>query len=83
MKDFDTAIKTLNNILEEKRPPKFSPLWIRDNARSVYKYVQKNIRTENDTIDWDTVTKSLERSFAPIGLTALACFSNSHALCFG
>jgi hypothetical protein len=61
--DFDTALKTLNDALSEKNPPKFNSSWILLNAPRVYRYINKNIRTENDDIDWDRVTSSLDRSF--------------------
>ncbi|MCC7304559.1 hypothetical protein IT418_04075, partial [bacterium] len=33
------------------------------NAPHVYRYINKNVRTENDDIDWDRITSSLDRSF--------------------
>lgn len=60
---FDYHIKILNDTLSEKNPSKFSSSWILQNAPRVYRYINKNIRTENDDIDWDKVTSSLDRSF--------------------
>jgi len=60
---FDDCIKILNNTLSEKNPPKFNASWILQNIPQVYRYINKNIRTENDDIDWDRVTSSLDRSF--------------------
>lgn len=60
---FQSHIKFLNKVLSEKQPSKFSPTWICQNTPSVYHYIWKNIRTETDEIDWDTVTSSLDRSF--------------------
>lgn len=62
--DFDKAIKYLNQVLKEKQPETLSSSWIFENAKPVYNYVRINIRTENGLIDWDVVTKSIDRSFA-------------------
>jgi hypothetical protein len=59
--DFRTAIKTLNKSLRERQPKEFSCSWILINEPEVYRYIQKNIRTENDAIDWDRVTKRLNK----------------------
>ncbi len=61
--EFDIAIKSLNEILREKQPKEFNGLWIKTNATNAYKYLSKNIKTENDDIDWDRVTSYLERRF--------------------
>lgn len=61
--DFDVAILNLNKILEEEQPSKISPSWIFQNSPHIYRYIWKNIRTENNEIDWDTITNSLNRSF--------------------
>lgn len=60
---FDEVIENLNQVLEEKQPSKFSPSWILENNPRAYRYIWKNIRTETDEIDWDTVTSNLDRSF--------------------
>lgn len=62
--NFDKAIFRLNQTLEEKQPQTFSSSWIFIHAHPVYQYVQKNIRTENGGIDWDIVTKSIDRTFS-------------------
>lgn len=59
--DFDTAIKSLNQALQEKRPSNFNPSWVLQNTPKVYRYINKNIRTENNDLDWDKVTSSLDR----------------------
>lgn len=61
--DFDDHIKILNNTLSEKRPSNFSPSWILQNTPKVYRYIYKNVRTENNDLDWDKVTSSLDRCF--------------------
>ena len=60
---FSEAITTLNQTLSEKQPSTFSPSWILEHTPRVYRYIHKNIRTENNDIDWDMITRSLERSF--------------------
>lgn len=60
---FNEIIENLNQVLEEKQPSKFSPSWILENDPRAYRYIWKNIRTETDEIDWDTVTSNLNRSF--------------------
>jgi hypothetical protein len=60
---FSRHIETLNVILSEKQPVSFNPSWILKNASSTYQYIQKNIRTEANQIDWDAVTHSLDREF--------------------
>lgn len=62
--NFSEAVISLNKVLTEKQPATFSSSWIYSNAPTVYRFVRNNYRTENDLIDWDTVTKSLDRSFA-------------------
>jgi hypothetical protein len=59
--DFNDAVKTINKLLKEKRPDTFNSTWIRKHAPHVYRFVQKNVRSEIGTIDWDRVTRSLDR----------------------
>jgi hypothetical protein len=59
--NFCTAIKILNKSLREEQPKEFSCSWILANNPDVYRYIQKNIRTENGNIDWDRVTKRLNK----------------------
>jgi len=59
--NFRTAIKILNKSLKEKQPKEFSCSWILKNEPGVYRYIWKNIRTENNTIDWDRITSHLHR----------------------
>jgi hypothetical protein len=61
--DFDTAVKILNTELKKKKPAQFSSSWILENVPQVYRYTYKNLRTENEDIDWDRVTSSLDRKF--------------------
>jgi hypothetical protein len=62
--DFYEAVNSLNKILAEKQPSTFSSSWIYFNAPGIYHFVRNNYRTENDLIDWDIVTGSLNRAYA-------------------
>jgi len=59
--DFDDAVKIINRLLKEKRPDTFNSSWILKNAPNVYRYIQKNIRSDVGGIDWDRFTRSLDR----------------------
>jgi hypothetical protein len=61
--DFYDVVKILNKLLIEKRPDTFNSAWIRKNAPHVYRFIQKNVRAEIGGIDWDRVTRSLDRRF--------------------
>jgi len=61
--NFRSAIKTLKLVLEKENPPKFSSSWILKFAPHAYRYIQKNVRTETNHIDWDRVTHALDRRF--------------------
>jgi hypothetical protein len=59
--DFYDAAKTINKLLKEKSPDIFNSGWIRKHAPHVYRFIQKNVRTEIGGIDWDRVTRNLNR----------------------
>ena len=61
--DFDLAVKIINKMLKEKRPDTFNSSWIRMHAPKVYRFIQRNIRAEIGGIDWDRVTRALDRRF--------------------
>ena len=61
--NIDSAVKAINDLLIEKRPDTFNSSWIRKHAPHAYRYIRNNIRTENGSIDWDRVTRSLDRKF--------------------
>src|ERR1035437_9106280 len=61
--DFVSAIKVLNQALKKENPEKFSSSWIARYTPNVYRYIWKNVRTETNDIDWDTITSYLDRSF--------------------
>lgn len=60
---FRCHIKILNRALSEKRPLSFNPSWVVQNTPNTYQYFRKNLRTENNDIDWDRVTMRLDREF--------------------
>jgi hypothetical protein len=61
--DFDETIGNLNRILIAEEPATFSSSWILKYAPQCYRFIYKNIRTEDGRIDWDRVTFALERKF--------------------
>jgi hypothetical protein len=61
--DFDESIGILNRILIAEEPATFSSSWILKYAPQCYRFIYKNIRTEDGRIDWDRVTFALDRKF--------------------
>jgi hypothetical protein len=61
--DFHHAVKTINKLLREKRPDAFNSSWIQNHAPHVYRFIQKNIRADAGGIDWDRITRSIDRRF--------------------
>jgi len=61
--DFDSAVKTINKLLIETRPKTFNSSWIRGCIPHIYRYFHKNIRRESGGIDWDRITRALDRKF--------------------
>lgn len=61
--DFRTAIKLLNQTLEEKRPLILTSSWIFVHAKPIYQYARKNLRNENNSIDWDSITRHIARDY--------------------
>ncbi len=61
--NFRLAIGILKQELKNKQPKTFSSTWLIKEVPSVYRYLWKNIRTENGDIDWDRVTGKLDRKF--------------------
>jgi hypothetical protein len=68
--DFDSAVKTINQLLRKKQPYTFNSSWIRGNAPHIYRFLQKNIRKEIGGIDWDRVTRALNRKFQKKWITS-------------
>jgi hypothetical protein len=61
--DFDSAVKTINRLLIMNQPSIFNSSWIRVYAPHIYRFFQKNIRREIGGIDWDRITRALDRKF--------------------
>ncbi len=61
--DLDYAVKTINKLLIEKRPDIFNSSWILKQAPHVYWYIQKNVRADIGGIDWDRITRAINRRF--------------------
>lgn len=61
--DLTQAIKILNSTLKKQQPKKFSGTWVYRHAPKAYRYIWKNVRTELGDIDWDAVTRKLDRDF--------------------
>lgn len=61
--DLDHIIESLNKTIHEKQPREISSSWIMRHVPHAYRYIQKNVRTETNEIDWDRVTCLLERDF--------------------
>lgn len=61
--DFESVIKTLNELLREERPQTFNSSWVRRTAPNIYRFIQNNIRTETGGIDWDLITRALKPEF--------------------
>jgi hypothetical protein len=61
--DFDQAVTTLSKLLIDEDPATFNSSWVLKNAPECYRFIQKNIRTDSDRIDWDRVTCALAWKF--------------------
>ena len=61
--DFDSAVKIINKLLREKRPDTFNSSWILKYAPQVYGFIQRNLRSDIGGLDWDKVTRALDRRF--------------------
>jgi hypothetical protein len=61
--DFESAVETINALLSEKRPDTFNSSWILKYSPAVYRFIQKYIRTDYGSIDWNRVTRALERKY--------------------
>jgi hypothetical protein len=68
--DFDSAVKTINKLLAEIQPHAFNSAWIQRYAPHIYRFFQKNIRRENGGIDWDRITRALDRKFQKQWITS-------------
>ena len=61
--DFDHAVKIISKLLAEKRPDTFNSSWILKHAPNIYSYIQRKVRSDIGEIDWDRVTRALDRRF--------------------
>jgi hypothetical protein len=61
--DFPCAVKIINKLLTEKRPDTFNSSWVREHAPRVYRFIQRNVRADIGGIDWDRVTRAIDRRF--------------------
>jgi hypothetical protein len=68
--DFDSAIKTINKLLIGRQPHTFNSSWIRGYVPYIYRFFQKNIRRESGGIDWDRITRALDRKFQKQWITS-------------
>lgn len=62
-KTLDYHLASLSEILTQKQPARFGASWIIENAPKTYRFLWRNVRTENGTVDWDRITSSLDREF--------------------
>lgn len=60
--DFPSAVQAINTLLRTIQPDTFCSSWILKQAPQVYRFIQKNVRTVTGGIDWDTVTRALDRT---------------------
>ncbi len=58
---FASAVKAINKLLRTIQPLTFCSSWIRKHAPHIYRFIQKNVRAEIGGIDWDRVTRALDR----------------------
>lgn len=61
--DFNCAINIINKLLKKKSPDTFNSSWIQKHAPEVYRFIQRNVRSDIGNIDWDRVTLALDRRF--------------------
>ena len=68
--DYDSAVKIINKLLIKNQPSTFNSSWIRGCAPHIYRFFQKNIRRESGGIDWDRITRGLDRKFQKKWITS-------------
>jgi hypothetical protein len=54
----------------KNRPNTFNSSWIRRYAPHIYRFFQKNVRREIGGIDWDRITRALDRKFQQKWITS-------------
>lgn len=61
--DFKKCMKNINAELRKEQPKTFSSSWIFNRLPAEYMFIRKCFRTENGSIDWDTITASIDKRF--------------------
>jgi hypothetical protein len=61
--DFESAVETINKLLINKRPDTFNSSWVLANAPRTYRFIRNTVRRETGGIDWDRITRALDRQF--------------------
>jgi len=61
--EFNQVINRLNALLQDKNPTSFNGSWIKKHAPRCHSFIQRNVRTETGSVDWDRVTYALEWKF--------------------
>jgi len=59
--NFACAVNTINRLLNKIQPLTFCSSWIRQHAPHIYRFFQKNVRAPIGGIDWDRITRALDR----------------------
>jgi hypothetical protein len=61
--NFEEVSCILNDLLRQSNPIAFGGSWIRRQAPRIYRFIRKHLRTATGEIDWDTITRKLDRPF--------------------
>lgn len=61
---FEERVSEIVKTLEEKNPENFGPRWLRDNAHSEYRYLEKVLPKEGTSIVWDSVLELLPQEWS-------------------
>ena len=61
--NLEKVVDLINTEIYKQQPKQVSSSWILKNIPQAYRYIQKNVRTKTNDIDWDTVISLLNRDF--------------------
>ncbi len=61
--NLETAVHTLQSVLQKEQPSRFSSHWVCIHAPKVYSFIWRKVRTELGDVDWDMVTSNLDKPF--------------------
>jgi hypothetical protein len=61
--DLEYVTNILNDLLTKMQPSEFDRAWVRKNAPRAYRFIQKEIRVDHGSIDWDRITRALNPEF--------------------